>query len=348
MSGLPVRAIKSTTNGSAAAGRKSWSELVPQEKIDRALDQGFKYLVAPVSAISAISSVWSFISANLLKNENEFLGTVSSWFNKLAYFINGIYGGIGNSFSKNWPGALGYSLVSLASIIGDEDNMYLLKGPGSALDQMPATLADVCTNPEIKKIYGLEDGKEKTFNEFEGLNSIGRTFTAVRVVCQDVIREFNEKKSKGFLKAISEIFITDEKRRAERNLVLSSLGLLTGAFIGLGTKFKRLGSSIRDIAGGYADLALLSKKNVLYKLSGVGYTFGSLLDLIYRWVNIPKLNLAAVGLDNAGFCFMNLANLLDNKKVRNQEPQATNNTNANTSQPGSGEPPKLHPLPSTC
>lgn len=300
----------------AVTTKKNWADLNSDEKMERALALSFKSVVAPVSILSAVSSVSTFLMTNVFKNENWFVDKLASLSNRVAYFINGIYSGVNNAYSNNAPGALGYFLVSLASVIGTEDNMYLLKGPGSALDQLPAMLADVKTNPRVKKRYKLEDGKEDNFYDFSNMwDSIEKTIASTGIVCADVVREFKEKVPKGFFKAILEIFGQGD-RKAEKNLVLSSIGLLTGAGLGLGLGLKKLGSSIRDISGAYADLALLSKDKPSYKVCGAFYTLGSLLDLVYRWTGIEKLNLAAVGLDNAGFCLMSYANADDNKKAR--------------------------------
>lgn len=318
---LPVKPIKISTKSSNFAGRNriEWLDLASKfsnGNIDKALRSSFNYLVAPVSIISALSSVYNFISTNFFKNENWFVDRLASLSNRAAYFINGIYSGINNICTNNSPGALGYTLVSLASVIGNEENMYLLKGPGSALDQLPAMLEDAATNPRIAKRFGLKPKKDNGFTIYGDLwDSIWKTIVSTKIVCGDTFRELKEKLPKGFINGILDVFARGE-RKAEKNLVLSSLGLLTGAFLGIGAGLTRIGSSIRDISGAYADLALLSKDKLSYKFCGAFYTLGSLLDLVYRWTGIEKLNLAAVGLDNAGFCLMSYANADDNERAR--------------------------------
>lgn len=300
---------------STAATRKNWTDLNSAEKMERGLDLSFKSVIAPVSIISTTSSVASFLMTNFFKNENWFVDKVASLSNRVSYFCNGIYSGINNAYSNNALGSLGYFIVSLASVIGTEENMYLLKGPGSALDQIPSMLSAVKTNPRIKEWCNKRGDKD--FYKLPSMwNSIEKTFVATGIVCSDVVRELKKKIPNGFFKAIWEIFGQDKDRKAEKNLVLSSLGLLTGAGVGLGTGFKRLGASIRDISGGYADVALFGHKNISYKFCGVFYGLASVLDLVYRWTGIEKLNIAAVGLDNAGFCLMSYANADDNRKTR--------------------------------
>ena len=321
-------------------GTKSQPDTFSKEKLQESLDTAFKTVVMPVSAVSTISSLSSFIMTTVFKIENEFVDKLASITNRLAYFVNGIYGGTDNAVSKNTPGTVGYSLVALASVMGDKDTVYQLKGPGSSIDQLPGMLEDVAYNPKIKEIYKLEDGKEKTFNKYKGFwDSLEKTFTSFRVVCVDIAKDFfNETKSGGIINAFKKVFISGE-RTAEKNLVVSSLGLMLGSLLYIGTGFKKLGSSIRDLSGMHADLSLWNKGsshsqdgkatgagNLKYKFSGILYTLGSAVDLIYRWTGLDKLELAAVGLDNAGFMFMNWANATDNRaNSKNEKTQKVEN-----------------------
>ena len=315
---------------------------VSGKNTDKVLDQGFKWLVAPLSILSATSSVCSFISNSFFKNENWFIDKMAGLSNRASYFMNGIYSAINNACTNNLPGAIGYGLVSLASVIGNEDNMYLLKGPGSALDQLPAMLEDAADNPRIAKWFGLKPDKNNGFTTYNDVwDSVKKTIVSTGIICGDTVRELKEKLSKGFVTGILDTFARGG-RKAEKNLVLSSLGLLTGSFLGLGLGFKRIGASIRDISGAYADLALFSKDNLWYKLCGGFYGLASFLDLIYRWTGIEKLNVAAVGLDNAGFCLMSYANAGDNQrareKVRKQVAQEIVHPESTKEQQATGKP----------
>lgn len=311
---------------------------LPETKnIESWLANSFKFFLAPLSVLSCATSLATFA-----KGENAgFLETASNWINKAAYFFNGIYGAVNNSSKNNLIGAAGYSIVSLASIFGNEENMYLFKGPGSALDQMPAMLDDLRYNPGIKKLYGIKDGEEEKFNVHPDiLDNINKTVSGVKVTFSDIYNEFMDKKSNGVFNAIWDIFIKDE-RKAEKNLLVSTIGILAGSAIGIPfEKFRTLGSVIRDVFGFHADLALVAKfksiaKNVkektsnnLYGFSGVFYTLGSGVDLIYRLFKTPKLNIAAVGLDNAGFVFMNGANWWSSKKAAEEKKANLEQTNA--------------------
>lgn len=295
------------------------------------LKKALNYVLIPVSLVSAVSSLSNFYLVNVKKGENSFLDKVASISNRLAYFLNGIFGATSNALDKNLPGAVGYGTVALASIIGTEENLYQLKGFGSALDQLPSMIQDAAHNPRIKELYNIEEGEEKKFNKYSSLwNSVEKTFVACKVVCGDVVRElFTEKKSP------MEVFGFKNKRSAERNLVLSSIGIFTGSFLGMVAGFPKLGSSIRDVFGGYADLALFNKifsydehgkptgSNMGYGVCGAMYGIASLVDLVYRWTGIEKVDQAAIGLDNAGFLAMNWANLKDIEK--NQEFNEENN-----------------------
>lgn len=320
---LPVEPVKTSKNGGVVTGGNNRiacldlaSKFSNGDAVDKAFRSSFNCLVAPVSIVSTLSSVYSFISTNFFNSENWFVDKLATLSNRASYFINGIYSGANNICTNNLPGALGYLIVSLASVIGNEENMYLLKGPGSALDQLPAMLEDAADNPGVAKHFNLDAKKDNGFTTYSDLwDSVWKTIVSTGIICGDTVRELKEKLPKGIVDGILNTFARGG-RISEKNLVLSSIGLLTGAFLGIGTKFKRLGSSIRDISGAYADLGILSKDKISYKLCGVFYGIASLLDLIYRWTGIEKLNLAAVGLDNAGFCFMSYANADDNEIAR--------------------------------
>ncbi len=307
----------------------NWNQLNSLERKDKVLELIFKFLVSPLSIASAVSSSWSFLLSHIFKGENETLDKIAEYSNRAAYFVNGLYGSLDNACSKNLVGTIGYGVVSLASIVGNKENLYYLKGPGSALDQLPAMAEELGYNEEIKKIYDIKEGEEKEFNKYKGYwDSVEKTLTGTRVVCKDIYREFMEKKSKGIFKALWEIFVTD-KRKAEKNLVVSSIGMLIGSGMGIVPALRKAGSIIRDIFGMHADLGLVAKgfsankagnsigSNLKYTLCGALYESGSIVDLIYRITGWDRSNLLAVGLDNAGFWFMNWANATDNKAARN-------------------------------
>lgn len=303
------------------------------ETVEKLLENSFKFFLAPLSILSTVSSL-----TTLYKGEDSgSLETLANWSNKAAYFFNGIYGAINNSFKNNVIGAIGYATVSAASIFGNEETMYLFKGPGSALDQMPAMLDDLMHNPKIKEIYN----QGKDFNKHPNiLDNIEKTFTGMKITFGDIYNDLISKKSEGIISALWNTFVKDE-RKAEKNLLVSTLGILSGCAVGIPfEKFRTLGSVIRDVFGFHADLALVSKfnsvsedskqkqSNNLYGTSGVFYTIGSLVDLVYRLFKVPKLNIAAVGLDNAGFIFMNWANWwsLRNSKEENKSEKLVTQT----------------------
>ncbi len=299
-----------------------------RQKFEKGLSRSYKFLIGPLCGLSLLSSIGSFVSANFLDGENEFLDKVSELSNKGAYFFNGVYSSIDNALSKNIVGTLGYSLVSVASVLGDNENMYQLKGPGSALDQLPALNDNTANNKKIMEKYG----DPKLFKVYESYkDSVIKTYDSFKAVCSDISDEYKSKISKGenILKATSEIFITT-KRYAERHLVISTLGMFTGFFARSVFGFKKLGATIRDIFGMDADTGILGtafsppvedpsdkyNSRPKYGIAGGGYLMGGFVDLIYRWAEIPKADLLAVGLDNLGFGFMVTANAASNKRAK--------------------------------
>lgn len=308
----------------------SWKELSAQKKSEKAFDNSFNFFIAPLCAISLLSSIGSLIYANFLDGENEFLDKVSELSNKGAYFFNGIYGAINNALSNNIVGAVGYSCVSLASIVGNNDNMYQWKAPGSALDQLPGLNDCTVNNKKIMKKY-TGTNAVNAYKNFS--DSIYKTWDSIKAVISDIYDEYKSKLSEGknIFKTTSEVLVTNE-RNAERHLVISSIGIFIGFFTGIGFGFKKLGSTIRDTFGILADIGIYGisetedknqsrSSKVKYGFSGSGYLGGGLVDLVYRWAGIPKADLLAVGLDNLGFGFMTWANADSNKKARERARQ---------------------------
>lgn len=310
---------------------KKWSELDEKGKRRIVLDKGFSWAVRPFCIISTISSVLSCILANFFDNDSEYLEKTAEYSNRFAYFLNGLYGAIENFFNNCAPGTTGFGLVSLASVIGNKENMYLLKGWGTVLDQIPAANDDVARNPEILKQYNLQDEENNGFTAYTNfLDSIKKTWDGTKVVFSDIYKESKEKLLNGKFIDFLKIFITDKQRRSEKNLIVSSFGVLIGVSIAFFTGLRRIGASIRDIEGIHADLGLFGKKDLWYKACGGFYTIGSAMDLVYRWTNIPKLELAAVGVDNLGFLLMTWAN---KNKIKDDEKKNGNKNGNHTTQP---------------
>ena len=299
---------------------KEWDELKSEEKTKALLNSSFKTVVAPLSFLSGLTSIASFVYTNFLKNEIEWLDKTAEIINRLTYFVGGIHGAVGAGTDKDLPGGLGYSAVALSSVIGTKENMYFIKGIGTSMDQLPAMMKDMGHNPGILEKYpeykNREDAAGEFYNYSNFWDSTKKTFVASGVVLKDILKELKEKSFKN-------VFITSI-RAAEKNLLLSSIGVLVGVSIGMFGTLRKIGASIRDIFGAHADIALLLKHfskddkgkatgagNKSYALCGVFYSIGSVLDFIYRWTEMPKLELAAVGFDNLGLCFMNLGRSSD-------------------------------------
>lgn len=294
---------------------ETWDKLDTKKKTNAALNTSFKTVVMPLSLLSGLTSIASFVSTNFLNREINWLDKTAEVINKLTYFTGGLYGGVDSGTDKDLPGGLGYAIVALSSIIGTKESMYFFKGPGSALDQLPPMMKDMTNNPEILKKYPEYKNDPKEFYHYKGFwDSVKKTFVASGVVLKDIFRELKDKSFK-------EVFLTGTNSRlAEKNLLISSIGILSGVFIGMFGKLRKIGASIRDVFGAYADLGLIHKAfskndqgketgkgNKKYAVCGSLYAIGSALDFIYRWTEIPKLELAAVGFDNLGLLFMNWA-----------------------------------------
>lgn len=328
--------------------KKRWGELTREEKVEEFFDIGFKSLVIPSVFVSIFSSIYSFISSNFFGKDDDFIDKTANISNRLAYFFNGLYGSTGSFRNNDLPGGLGYFFVALSAIAGTKETIYFLKGPGSAFDQTPSMNVDVAHNPAIINKYDTQ-GNVKSFNTYSTIwDSLRKTKDAVRVIYKDIFNDYkaNRAGGKNVVKALLDVLLSEfvkGKKTAEKNLLVSSTGILSGVFIGLLSRMKGLGftigSSIRDIFGIHADLSLVKKGgsqskegertgigNLKYMICGIFYTLGSVCDLIFRWTGFNKLETATIGFDNAGFLFMTLANASDYKEIRSN---ATGNGKVN-------------------
>lgn len=323
-----LRKVRGTVGQDLQSDKKEKINRKPlPPKVEEALNLTQKYLVTPAAFFSLGTGILSFISANLLKAQNEFLEKAATIFSKGAIISNAIYGGLENASNNDLFGILGYVMDFITSIKGKAENLYLLRGLGSALDQVPALLRDVAKNPGIQAKYNPANNPEYDFNDYDSLTDSGcKTLQAARVIFSDLINDFKSGKS------LKNIFVNGE-RTAEKNLLLSSLGIFSGALVGIIFSFNKyvhlFGATVRDVSGAYADLALYDKGdskdasgnktgagNFNYMVSGIFYVIGSILDLFYRWTKIPCMNLLALGTDRVGARFMVVANADDNKQIR--------------------------------
>ena len=370
LTGGNSQAVVSAGNGTTP--RKPFSRLTGEERKERLnqyLDVGFKCAIIPSAFVAGISSLMTFAKANFGGGEDEYWDRNANVANRVTYFCNGIYGALKNLFDNCLPGAIGYSLVSFSSFFPNA-YMYFVKGPGSALDQIPAFLKDVASNDRIAKKY-TKDGVN-TFNNYSSLtDSVVKLKDAVSIVFQDIFKDYNKNRTGGMgvvgslLKPLTNEFFSG-KETGEKNLLISSAGILSGVIIGAlsgmkGTLFS-VGSSLRDLFGVHADLSLFKKGwsntkegvatglgNLLYMVCGGAYTLGSTADLVYRWTGMNKLETLAVGMDNIGFLFMTWANAMDidgdRKKLNGNNAEHTNPSGGNKpvviAKPGTGIMPGL-------
>ncbi len=357
LTGGNSQAVVSAGNGTTP--RKPFNQLNNEERKERLnkyLDIGFKSVIVPSAFVAGVSSLMTFVKANFGGQEDEYWDRNANVANRFTYFFNGIYGALKNLFDNCLPGAIGYSLVSFSSFFPNAF-MYFAKGPGSAFDQIPAFLKDVAHNDRIAKKY-TKNGVN-TFNNYSSLtDSMVKLKDAVGIVFQDIFKDYKQNRTGGMgivgslLKPLTNEFFSG-KETGEKNLLISSTGILSGVLIGAlsgmkGTLFS-IGSSLRDLFGVHADLSLFKKGwsntkdgvstgigNFLYMICGGAYTLGSAADLIYRWTGMNKLETLAVGMDNIGFLFMTGANAMDIDGDR--EKINGNNAERTGSSPGGNKP----------
>ena len=215
--------------------------------------------------------------------------------------------------NKDTFGTAAFVMDFLAPLIATGEDLYQWKGWGSGTDHSIPISSEIKTNAKIQKQYNSAIISANGSVKFKGfLDSAKTLLSGVKAISGDITDEF---KKNSFGKAFMNCFINANKngnRTAEKNLLISGLGTLGGAFIGTILKFKLVGATIRDVFGFYADLAYIDKGRSKvageldekakkeYFAGGVYYAIGSILDLIYRWTGIEGLNLCALGIDRLG------------------------------------------------
>lgn len=292
-----------------------------------------KYLVPGTSYLSLVMGGLSFILHNLVKKPSEILDKIGTLSAKAAFFVTAVFGGITKIRDMDTSGSLAYTMDTLTPFIASGEELYQWKGWGSATDHFPLMLTELAYHPQIKKEYDLTDGHEGIFNQYKNFwDSAKKACYGVKIILGDIFREFKENKSKGLLQAILHPFVRGE-RTAEKNLLVSSFGIYIGTFLGTILGFKKTGSTIRDLFGIHADFAYINKGaskvsgkgdsgKKEFLSSGIFYTIGSVLDLIYRWTGLEGLNLLAIGFDRLGNCDAV-------KGITRDVEAARNNTNSN-------------------
>lgn len=280
------------------------------------------YIAGPFSGLTAILGTASSITANLFsKTKNDTLDWLSEITGKISLFSNSIFGGIININKKNTIGTIGYMSDIVSSIFAPIEEMYTWRGFGSALDQLPLFF-EVFNSKEIKghdeliNLYKPKKGKK--LSDYEGFSdSIQKLFSGIRICTKETYNLFKEKYNKeGVLSALKSVLL----ERPDFNLLSTSVGIITGSILSVIFGLKSIGGKIRDVFGLGADLAVWKggasgicgdgkkKGDLFYQASGITYTIGTVLDLIYRFVPIENLHLAAIGVDRLGSFFMAYGN----------------------------------------
>ena len=324
-------------------GQNQGSNSQEKSPLQKNIDTGRMW----TSGISCAFGALSFVLASILKSQNEIVDKIALYSSKTALIINAFGGFLKQSGKKETSGSVAFGLDFFISIFANEEELYQWRGFASGLDQAPSLLENVADNPKIKEEYKLNDGNEEVFYEHHEsfADSAKKIGSALKVTVQDIFEEFKNNKSDGknAFKNLNNMLVDRKhgKHSAEKNLLLSGLGMISGAFLGTVLGFKKLGSTIRDIFGLYGDLAVYdagwnctdaSKKKDYFR-SGMLYTVGSVLDLIYRWTKLPNLNLSAIGADRLGAYYYVKAVGNNGKKKAENKVTNPNHNNGNSSNP---------------
>ena len=310
---------KSPTRGSAAAPRKKKDKPETFEKVSQILQN---FVVGPVSGFSALTGGLSYLMPKFGSSEIAWTKPASFYSAKGAIWVNAGFGFVENVKSGDIVGTAGYFSDFVTTTLADQFNMYTLRALGSALDQWCLAMKLLAKHPEIKKKFNPKNKDDYDFNKYSDFADSGRkSFEGVKVIVSDIVKDFRKaNKKKGFISAVLSVF-----DRAEKNILVSSAGLLASFGIALVPMFHKIGSEFRDVFGLHADFAvghagLAGKKGlarVFSVLSSAFYFGGTGADLIYRVSEEENLNLFAVGLDRFGAFFLSAANAVINRESRN-------------------------------
>ncbi len=284
------------------------TELTNKQK--NILDKIQKFLVTPISYFTGVMGLLSFTLPNFFNSENDFVDKISNYSSKAAIYVTSTFSVLNRAWSKDMIGTLAFGTDFITAAIANNNDLYQWKGFGSGLDHGPLILGDVGTNPGIG--YNLTPGDEKAdFQDYRSFwDSTKKIGSGIKIIMKDTVNEF---KNNNFIQAFKNCFLTGD-RNAEKNLFISGVGIIAGAFLGTILGVKKIGATIRNSFGAYADLAYIAKglskasaQKTLSKDSqkkyfegGIEYTIGSVLDLIYRWTEIRGLDYLALGADRIG------------------------------------------------
>lgn len=293
--------------------KKPVNEILPKAPSDSQnnLESVFNFIrkwLAPITSWgSLITGLGSFGLANF-REENELMDQLATIFSKASLFTTGAFGVLENGVKKkNFLGALGYSCDVVTSILVPTEKMYYFRLFGTSLDQLPAMLEDV--GAKYATIVKNKFGENSNFVKFSGFkDSLEKTMFGSKLVIQQTFKELKDKyKSKGFMAAFGEFFNT---KRADANILASSIGVLTSGFIGSVLGFEKTGRTLRDLFGFHADYGVgikayslnengkpTGKGNNEYGLAGVLYGLAGVFDLLSIFNPDKHWHFASLGID---------------------------------------------------
>ena len=286
--------------------------------------------LAPIIAYGAlILGSCSFISATFFKKKFDLLDKAATGFSKASIFTTGAYGALENTLTRNTTGLVGYVSDVTVSLLASSKRLYLLRAIGSSLDQFWSMMIDFASkfSHKIAQKYSQSPTKFKNFTDF--WDSTKKTLFASKEITLDTVQDLREKyNSGGLICALKSFF---DVRKAERSHLFSSIGLLSCGLIATVLRYDKIIGTIRDIFGGYADFAILSKLFSRDPVTGKRTGKGSFKcgvsgafdatatagDCFARFIPDSNLHLLALGLSRVAGLYLVDAQNLDGTEVRN-------------------------------
>lgn len=187
--------------------------------------------------------------------------------------------GIQNAFETKNPILLvAFVWESFASLISGVNNLYLLRAPGPALDQLPTALKAM-----TEKYFGSD--KFETFGE-----GWQKSWHCIKEMTKEIFKN------------PSNLW----KKQDQHLILFASAMTIASSALGVFVNEKVFGS-LRDLFGCFGDWGLFVTKSDTAKKSGFFYLCGSLLDCVARFFKVENIRSAwheiSIALDRIGQYF---------------------------------------------